>query len=186
MRRVGEHQRKQPWITKTVRIDVTWYYADEIAEAERLAIEREHPVYNITHNRGRVRIEAAAEVTMPEATGEGLVFMAALIVTGGMGATWAVDSLANGNVRRRAARAGLRVEVPPARRGRCRCRPPTGGRAQPCASRRRRNPAAGAARGSRWMRSASPGAARLALLTTRPIAPAEGRSGTPKTDTQAT
>ncbi len=123
MRCVGEHQRKQPWITKTVRIDVTWYYADEIAEAERLAIEREHPVYNITHNRGRVRIEAAAEVTMPEATGEGLVFMAALI-----------------------ARAGLRVEVPPARRGRCRCRPPTGGRAQPCASRRRRNPAAGAAR----------------------------------------
>src|SRR5258706_2829740 len=36
------------------------------------------------------------------------------------------------------------------------------------------------------MRSASPGAARLALLTTRPIAPAECRSGTPRTYTQDT
>src|SRR5258706_12997417 len=103
MRRVGEHQRKQPWITKTVRIDVTWYYADEIAEAERLAIEREHPVYNITHNRGRVRIEAAAEVTMPEATGEGLVFMAALIVTGRKGATRGRDWLEDEQVMRAAA-----------------------------------------------------------------------------------
>ncbi len=115
MRRTGEHWRSKAWITETARIDVEWFPADEIDEAERQAIRREHPLYNVQHNGGRLRIEVAAEVTLPPPSPESLAAMLAAVLAGCMAAVWVFDSLANWNVKRRAERAGLPVEVPPAR-----------------------------------------------------------------------
>lgn len=64
MRRAEQHRATKTWLPQAVRIDVEWYSAEEIAEAERHAIRREHPLYNIQHNGGRLRIEATAEVTI--------------------------------------------------------------------------------------------------------------------------
>jgi predicted GIY-YIG superfamily endonuclease len=113
MRRSEQHRASKEWITLATRIDVEWYTPEQIAEAERQAIQRERPVYNIQHNGGRVRIEA--EVTFSPPSPESLAAMLALIVAGGMAAVWAADSIANWNVRRRAERAGQQVELPPAR-----------------------------------------------------------------------
>ena len=113
MRRAEQHRASKTWITQAVRIDVEWYTAEEIAEVERRAIRREHPIYNIQHNGGRVRVEA--EVTIAPPSPESLAAMFALILAGGMGAVWVFDSVANCSVKRRAERAGQHVELPPAR-----------------------------------------------------------------------
>ena len=115
MRRTRQHHRSKAWITETTRIDVEWYAADEIAEVERQAIRREHPVYNIQHNCDRLRIEITAEVPLSPPSPESLAAMFAMIVAGGMAAVWLFDFLANWNVRRRAERAGMPVELPPPR-----------------------------------------------------------------------
>jgi hypothetical protein len=86
--------------------------AEEIAEAERRAIRREHPIYNIQHNGGRVRVEA--EVTISPPSPESLAAMFALILAGGMGAVWVFYSISNWSVKHRAERAGRHVELPPA------------------------------------------------------------------------
>ena len=113
MRRAEQHRASKTWITQAVRIDVEWYTAEEIAEAERRAIQCEHPVYNIQHNRGRVRLEA--EVTISPPSPESLAAVFALILAFGMGSVWVFDSVANWSVKRRAGRVGQQVEVPPAR-----------------------------------------------------------------------
>jgi len=115
MRRAEEHRASKTWITEAVCIDLECYPADAIAEAERQAIRREHPIYNIQHNNGRLRLEVSAEVTLSRPSPESIVAMCAMVVAGGMAAVWAFDSLANWNVKRRAERAGQPVEVPPAR-----------------------------------------------------------------------
>jgi len=115
MRRTEEHRRSKPWITEAVSIDLEWFSADAIAEAERQAIQREHPIYNIRHNDGRLRIEVTAEVTLSPPSPESIAAMLATILAGGMAAVWAFDFLANWNVKLRAERAGRQVELPPPR-----------------------------------------------------------------------
>jgi predicted GIY-YIG superfamily endonuclease len=115
MRRVGEHRASKDWITQASRIDLEWYPAEDIAEAEREAIEHERPLYNIVYNGGRLKIEASAEVTIRPASPEDLAAMLAAFVALGMGAVWVMDSVANWNVKRRAERAGQEVDLPPAR-----------------------------------------------------------------------
>lgn len=115
LRRIREHQATKPWITQTSRIDLQWYPRDEIPDAERRAIESKHPVYNIVHNGGRLRIEATAEITFSPPTVEDLAALCAMGLAGGMLAVWAFDSVANWSVRQRAERAGQQVELPPAR-----------------------------------------------------------------------
>lgn len=113
MRRIEEHRRSKPWITEAERIDLEWFSADAIAEAEREAIRREQPIYNIQHNR--LRIEVTAEVTLSPPSPESIAAMLAAILASGMAAVWAFDFLANWNVKRRAERAGRQVELPPPR-----------------------------------------------------------------------
>jgi hypothetical protein len=115
MRRAEQHRATKTWLPQAVRIDVEWYSAEDIAEAERHAIRREHPLHNIQHNGGRLRIEATAEVTISPPSAEDLAAMCAMIVATGMAAVWLLDSLANWSVMRRAERAGQQVELPPAR-----------------------------------------------------------------------
>jgi hypothetical protein len=116
-RRVSEHERHQPWICETVRIDVEWHPASEIADAERRAIIGEHPVYNKIYNGARIRIEASVEIEVDAVplSPETIAAMLAAFVAAGMAAVWVADSLANWNVRRRAAAAGQDIAVPPAR-----------------------------------------------------------------------
>jgi predicted GIY-YIG superfamily endonuclease len=115
IRRTEEHRRSKPWITETVRIDVERFSADAIAEAERQAIRREQPIYNIQHNDGRLRVGITAEVTLSPPSPESIAAMLAMILVAGMAAVWAFDFLANWNVKRRAERAGQQVELPPPR-----------------------------------------------------------------------
>jgi predicted GIY-YIG superfamily endonuclease len=115
LRRMQEHQTTKLWITEASRIELQWYRPDEIADAEREAIRREHPRYNIVHNGGRLRFEASAEVTISPASPQDLAATLAGLVALGMGAVFVVDSVANWNVTRRAERAGQQVELPPAR-----------------------------------------------------------------------
>lgn len=115
MRRIGEHRTTKDWITEAARIDLEWYPAHEIAEAERDAIESERPRYNVVYNGGRLSIEASAEVTIRPLTPEDLALMLAGAVAFGMAAVWVADSVSNWNVRRRAEREGQEVELPPAR-----------------------------------------------------------------------
>jgi len=67
IRRANEHGRGKPWMYSACRIDVEWWREDEIAEAERRAIESEHPRYNVLHNQSRleVEVEVSAEVRLP-------------------------------------------------------------------------------------------------------------------------
>lgn len=115
MRRAEEHRASKTWITQAARIDLEWYPADEIAEAERQAIRRERPVHNIQHNGGRLKVEVTAEVEFSPPSPEQLAMMLALVVAAGMAAVWAFDSVANWSVKRRAERAGQQVDLPPAR-----------------------------------------------------------------------
>jgi hypothetical protein len=115
MRRAEQHRATKTWLPQAVRIDVEWYSAEDIADAERHAIQRERPIYNIVHNGGRLRVEATAEVTISPPSVEDLAAMGAMIVATGMLAVWVLDSVANWSVRRRAERAGQQVELPPAR-----------------------------------------------------------------------
>jgi predicted GIY-YIG superfamily endonuclease len=87
MRRTEEHRRSKPWITETVRIDVEWFSADAIAEAERQAIRTEHPIYNVQQNDGRLRIEVTTEVTLSPPSPESIAAMLATILAGGMAVT---------------------------------------------------------------------------------------------------
>ena len=115
MRRAEEHRASKTWITLASRIDLEWYPADDIAEAERHAIQLERPVFNIVHNGARLKAEATAEVTISPPTLEEMAAMLALVVAGVMTAIWAFDSVANSSVKRRAEREGQQVELPPAR-----------------------------------------------------------------------
>ncbi len=110
LRRAGEHIRSKPWTTSTVRIDLEWVPADLVHEMERQAIESEHPRYNVQHNRGVVRFEVAAEVRVPSAGDFAALLAAATVMV--LGAKWGFDAAANWNVKRRAARAGIEVELP--------------------------------------------------------------------------
>jgi predicted GIY-YIG superfamily endonuclease len=114
-RRFGEHQHHQSWIYEASRIDMEWVPASEIADAERRAIIRERPLYNKTHNGARLRIEATVEIEVAPMSPETIAAMLAMIVAAGMASVWLLDSLANWNVRRRAAAAGQDITVPPAR-----------------------------------------------------------------------
>ncbi len=113
LRRSEEHRRSKDWMPySAVRIDLEWYAGlAAVLEAEARAIRTEHPVYNIQHNRGRIRIEASvtAEVeTSPAslfALGAGAVGLAML-------AKWAFDWLATWRVRQMTERDGLPFEAP--------------------------------------------------------------------------
>jgi hypothetical protein len=113
--RCVEHWSRKTWITEAKRIDLEWFTATEIADAERQAIELEHPVYNVQHNGGRVRIELAGEISYRPASPEEIALKMAAPVAAGMGAVRLFDTLANWSVKRRAHRAGQELELPPAR-----------------------------------------------------------------------
>jgi hypothetical protein len=115
MRRTEEHWSRKTWITEAKRIDLEWFTVADIAAAERQAIEREHPVYDIQHNRGRLRVELTAEITYRPASLEEIALKLAAVVAAGMGAVWLLDMLANWSGRCMANRAGREIELPPAR-----------------------------------------------------------------------
>lgn len=113
LRRAGEHRRGKDWIGSVVLMEWEWVPADKVDELERRAIESEHPRYNVQHNRGhlKVGVEVSAEVRAPTAND-----IAAMIVIGAvvvLTAKWGFEAVANWNVKRRAARAGMTVDLPP-------------------------------------------------------------------------
>lgn len=113
IRRTYEHTLDKTWITTATRIDLEWVPADEVCELERRAIESERPRYNVVHNRGTVKVKIQAEVSLPD--GNGLVAMVALGAMAVMSAKWGIEAFANWSVKRRADRAGVKLELPPVR-----------------------------------------------------------------------
>lgn len=74
-----------------------------IDEAERRAIEREHPLYNKTYNgRWRVEFEVAGSFEFRAASREEIAARLAVVVAAGMAAVWLFDTVANWSVRGRA------------------------------------------------------------------------------------
>lgn len=115
-RRFGEHQVAKPWVQLAKLVTIQWFPASEIDEAERRAIEREHPLYNKTYNgRWRVEFEVAGSFEFRAASLEEIAARLAVVVAAGMAAVWLFDTVANWSVRRRAAAAGQEITVPPAR-----------------------------------------------------------------------
>jgi predicted GIY-YIG superfamily endonuclease len=111
MRRTNEHWRRKDWITSAARIDLEWVPAHRVHELERLAIQSEHPRYNIQHNSGRIKIEVSAEVSVP--SGDGLVALVAISALAIILGKWGFEGAANWSVKRRAERAGMTIDLPP-------------------------------------------------------------------------
>jgi predicted GIY-YIG superfamily endonuclease len=115
-RRFGEHQAAKPWIQQAELVTIQWFPASEIDEAERRAIERQHPLYNKTYNgRWRVEFEFSGAVEFQAASPEEIAARLAIVVAAGMAAVWLFDTVANWSVRRRVAAADQEIIVPPAR-----------------------------------------------------------------------
>jgi predicted GIY-YIG superfamily endonuclease len=109
-RRADEHRHSKQWITQAVRIDLEWVPAELVRDFEREAIQAERPRFNIQHNGGRVRVEVEAEIP---GSGTGLMALLAGSVALFLAAKWGADTCANWMVRRRAAQAGMQVDLPP-------------------------------------------------------------------------
>jgi predicted GIY-YIG superfamily endonuclease len=113
LRRAGEHRRGKEWIESVGLMEWDWVPADQVDELERRAIESERPRYNVQHNRGHLKVEAEVSVELRPPTANDI---AAMIVIGAvvvLTARWGIDAVANWNVKRRAARAGMTVDLPP-------------------------------------------------------------------------
>lgn len=86
LRRTEEHRRSKDWMAyNAVRIDLEWYPGlRAVLEAEARAIRTEHPVYNIQHNAGRIRIEAgiSAEVSRSGSSVSGIFVIGACWASG--------------------------------------------------------------------------------------------------------
>jgi predicted GIY-YIG superfamily endonuclease len=111
-RRTDQHRHSKPWVTEAIRIDLEWVPADAVREAERRAIQSEHPRYNVQHNSGRIRVEVSAEIPV---SGNGMAVMVTGAAVALLAARWAADAVSTRMVRRRALRAGVTVELPPVR-----------------------------------------------------------------------
>ena len=113
LRRASEHRRGKHWITSVVQMEWEWVPAGKVDEHERRAIESEHPRYNVQHNRGRLKVEAevSAEVRVPTVNDIAAVIIIGAVVV--LTAKWGFEAAANWNVKRRAASAGMTVDLPP-------------------------------------------------------------------------
>jgi len=100
---------------EAVRIDLEWYPdLPAVLEAEARAIRSEHPVFNIQHNKGRIRIEASVSAEV-DPSPAGLFALGAGAVSLAMLAKWAFDWLATWRVRQMAERDGVAFQAPTVR-----------------------------------------------------------------------
>jgi hypothetical protein len=112
-RRMGEHHGSKEWFAEAEWIDFERHPDnDAVLAAERIAIETEHPVFNIQHNRGFA--EAEIEVTVrasAEVSPASLAMLAAGVCGLVLAARWGMDAASAWWQERRAAREGTQVTV---------------------------------------------------------------------------
>jgi hypothetical protein len=108
LRRVEEHRRSKDWMPyQAIRIDLEWYPGlAAVLDAEARAIRSEHPLHNIQHNTGRIKIEAGFSAEVSGSSLAGVFGLAAGAVGLLMLGKWAADALSVWRVQRMASRQG--------------------------------------------------------------------------------